>query len=127
MRRFAKYWDTISNSGRFLRTRELIFGERSPFFAFLDFSDWLHSQEGKAHSISPKRMLERLFVYLSKHSQEEIQKIAAVLYADLCRFTGKSHVPEYLKAYIQKREFSSPKDYQGIPERQRRHLLSKIR
>ena len=45
MRRFARYWDLIGNSGNFVTSRKLIWNDASPFERFLDFSDWLYAQE----------------------------------------------------------------------------------
>jgi radical SAM superfamily enzyme YgiQ (UPF0313 family) len=41
LRRFARYWDLVANSGNFLETTPLIWGEGLPFESFLQFSDWL--------------------------------------------------------------------------------------
>ena len=124
MRRFARYWDLISNSGRFLRTRQFIFGESSPFLQFLAFSDWLHGKEGKTHAISQKRMMERLFQYLTQERSCSPELVAEHLYADIFRSSGKVHVPALLRPFIrEQRKNDSLVRGGNIPERQRRHLL----
>ena len=124
MRRFAKYWDLISNSGRFLRTRDLIFQNGTPFAQFLAFSDWLHTQEGKTHAISQKRMMERLFVYLTDVRKLSPQQVAEHLYEDISRSSKRGHIPALLRPFVQERAVPNLfVDGKEIPERQRRHLI----
>ena len=56
MARFARYWDLIANSGRFVNSLPLMLGAR-PFDYFLALSDWLYAETGQTHRIS----LQRLF------------------------------------------------------------------
>ena len=56
--RFARYWDMIANSGRYLRTLPLLLGD-SPFARFLAFSDWLYAETGKTHALALERMVVR--------------------------------------------------------------------
>jgi radical SAM superfamily enzyme YgiQ (UPF0313 family) len=44
--RFARYWDLIANSGRFVRSSRLLL-QAQPFARFLGWSDWLYAQTGK--------------------------------------------------------------------------------
>src|SRR5262249_37003895 len=43
LRRFARYWDLVANSGNFLETTPLLWEHGLPFESFLRFSDWLHA------------------------------------------------------------------------------------
>jgi hypothetical protein len=53
LRRFARYWDLIGNSGNFLETSRLLWtGLPSAFHAFLNWSDWLHVRTGSQHGIA---------------------------------------------------------------------------
>jgi len=61
LKRFARYWDLIGNSGRFRVTLPLLLGHR-PFARFLAVSDWLHAETGQPHRIA----LERLFRLLER-------------------------------------------------------------
>ena len=54
--RFARYWESVGNSGRFTRARALLLGQE-PFANFMRFSDWTYARSGKTHEIA----LERLF------------------------------------------------------------------
>lgn len=60
LNRFAKYWDMIGNSGRFVRTRPLLLGD-APFARFLQFSDWLFATTGQTHRIALDRLYTLVF------------------------------------------------------------------
>ena len=64
LRRFARYWDLIANSGVFAETSVLICAGASPFNNFLALSDWLYARTGQTHAISRARLQELLQVYL---------------------------------------------------------------
>ena len=44
LRRFAKYWDLVGNSGNFVETTPLIWRVGSAFENLLKFSDWLYAR-----------------------------------------------------------------------------------
>ena len=41
LKRFARYWDLLGNSGRLVRSLPVLLAHGSPFWRFLDLSDWL--------------------------------------------------------------------------------------
>lgn len=55
--RFARYWDMIGNSGRFVHTRPLLLGD-APFARFMQFSDWLFATTGQTHRLALDRLFE---------------------------------------------------------------------
>lgn len=60
LNRFARYWDMIGNSGRFVLTRPLLLAD-SPFTRFLAFSDWLFETTGQTHRIALDRLYNSVF------------------------------------------------------------------
>src|SRR3989338_8519999 len=66
LRRFARYWDLVANSGVFPETSALICAGPSPFNNFLAFSDWLYARTGQTHSISRANLRGLLEVYLTE-------------------------------------------------------------
>jgi len=68
LRRFARYWDLIGNSGNFVETTLLLRakGGGSPFAGFLRLSDWLFAQTGRQHAIALPRLAELVFDYLTR-------------------------------------------------------------
>jgi radical SAM superfamily enzyme YgiQ (UPF0313 family) len=74
VKRFARYWDALGNSGRFSRTLPLLLEHRqnaSPFWNFWDFSKRLHARHGKQHGISPEHLGEQLYLHLREWGGDE--------------------------------------------------------
>jgi radical SAM superfamily enzyme YgiQ (UPF0313 family) len=62
--RFARYWDLIANSGRFVRSLRLLL-QAQPFARFLAWSDWLFAQTGKTGAIANERLYNLLHEWLT--------------------------------------------------------------
>ena len=122
MRRFARYWDMVGNSGRYGRTLKLLIDGPSAFMAFLQFADWLYAQTGKTHKISMERMLRFLFDYLDAHSDIAQAEIAGALAHDYCHSTQHRRPPQFLRAWVPEITLQQNQAHQLVPERQRRHL-----
>ena len=69
LKRFARYWDLVGNSGRFARTLPLLL-ERgphdSPCANFMAFADRLFASIGRQHGISPEHLGELLSLLLEE-------------------------------------------------------------
>lgn len=128
LRRFARYWDLVGNSGNFVETTPLLWtgpsgaAPGSPFGEFSRWSEWLHAQIGRTDAIALTRLAEALFRYLTQVLRREPGPVAATLWRDYQR-GGRSDKPEFLRAWlpgdegnvISRRRASSAK-------RQARHL-----
>jgi len=100
MRRFAKYWDLVGNSGNFLETTPLIWGTgESPFQAFMRWSDWLHAQIQRTDSIALVRLAELLFKFLTHELGLQPSSTARVLWRDYQR-GGRADVPGFLRGFL---------------------------
>jgi radical SAM superfamily enzyme YgiQ (UPF0313 family) len=124
LRRFAKYWDLIGNSGNFVGVTPLIWRDESPFANFLRLSDWLYARLGRTDTIALARLAELLFEFLTRESGLDAPPIAKVMNQDWQR-SGRRDVPEFL------REFLPAEDVQrsavrktSLPKRQARHLAT---
>lgn len=124
LRRFSKHWDWIGNSGNFIETLELIWQScPSPFYAFLDWSEWLYSRTGRNHGVALVRLVEYLFEYLVSRREQLPERIAPILLRDYQR-TGRSDVPVRLRPHVSAepaREIDSPLPGRGKAKRQERH------
>jgi hypothetical protein len=60
LNRFARYWDMIGNSGRFVETRQLLLADQ-PFNRFLQLSDWLFATTAQTHRIAVDRLYTLVF------------------------------------------------------------------
>ena len=123
LRRFARHWDLVFNSGNFLSSAPRLWAEGSPFEGFLRFSQWLHARQGASHGISLHRLAERLFEYLIGPLRQSAADAAHAVWEDYQR-GGRSDRPTFLLKHlpaqamkIERRPISTP-----IPKRQQRHL-----
>lgn len=123
MRRFARFWDLIGNSGNFIATSPLIWSEgNSPFQEFMRLCDWLYERLGRQHSIALSQLGELLFHFLGDEKKLPAQKIAEALWRDYQR-GGRTDLPQFLRPYLRpatvsRRDRSRP----SAPKRQERHL-----
>lgn len=79
--RFARYWDLIGNSGRFLVTRPCLLGDR-PFDRFMALSDWLHAKTGQTHEFALKRLFKLIQQGCVEALHIEAAQLAPALQAD---------------------------------------------
>ena len=147
LRRFARYWDLVGNSGNFVESTPLIWsnvaqasrlpgpvhkenlaGEMpalpSPFHAFLRFSEWLHARTGRTDSIALVRLMELLFEFLTVELKLDAKPVAETMWRDYQR-GGRHDKPGFLKDFLSTEEKVIPlrKTKTALPKRQARHLV----
>ncbi len=88
LRRFARYWDLIANSGNFVETTPLLWRDGSPFHDFLRFSDWLFAQTRQTHSIALSRLRELIAQYLTEEAGQSHEDVHATIQRDTRRARG---------------------------------------
>ncbi len=121
LRRFAKYWDMVGNSGNFVETAPLIWSnDASPFESFLCWSDWLHAHVNRTDSIALARLMELLFVYLTSELKLVAQTIADTLWRDVQR-AGRKEKPSFLREFIPDGRDDTPRRKRSALKRQSRH------
>jgi len=122
LRRFARYWDLISNSGNFVQTRQQFWrnGE-SPFAIFQQLSQWLFSREGRTHGIPLPRLAELVFLFLTEVLQRDEEDCALSLWRDYTH-GGREDRPHFLRRF----ELPAPRELREhsaqLPFRQARHI-----
>jgi radical SAM superfamily enzyme YgiQ (UPF0313 family) len=148
LRRFARYWDLVGNSGNFIANTPLIwsaFGvppsggtvetasnispkpaeagtpNASPFHSFLRWSDWLHARIGRTDSIALIRLMELLFEFLTGEVHLDARQTAETMWRDYQR-GGRHDKPGFLKDFLPESEPHSQRIKQTLPKRQARHL-----
>jgi radical SAM superfamily enzyme YgiQ (UPF0313 family) len=145
LRRFARYWDLVGNSGNFVESTPLIwsgFGvpplggkevaepaeagtpNGSPFHAFLRFSDWLRARTGRTDGIALVRLMELLFEFLTGELQLDAKPVAETMWRDYQR-GGRHDKPSFLKDFLStdKKVVPLRKTKTALPKRQARHLV----
>ena len=139
MRRFAKYWDTIANSGNFVESVKTLWEpdsneschdnlsnlSMSPFHEFRCLAAWIFGQERKSHGIPLGRLVELLFIYLTTVKGKRPSTVALSLWRDYQR-GGRSDKPHCLRPFI---DAMIPNDQRSsssvdvTPKRQARHWI----
>ena len=126
MRRFARYWDMIANSGKFTRTTPLIWESGrhggSPFASFMALTQWLYDRAGRTHGIALHRLAEMLFEWLTTDAGLDATDVAPLLAADI-EAGGRRDRPEFLIPHLGPADRRRPAASAApIPARQARHL-----
>jgi radical SAM superfamily enzyme YgiQ (UPF0313 family) len=124
LRRFAKYWDLIGNSGNFVSTTPLIWREGSPFKNFLRLSDWLYARIQRTDTIALARLAELLFQFLTGEQRQDASAVAETLSRDWLA-AGRRDVPGFLREFLPAESHPRPRAAKAsAPKRQARHLVA---
>ena len=138
LRRFARYWDLVGNSGHFVEATPLLWtlpqsatsepssapsasSCGSPFVEFLRWSDWLFAQVRRTDSIALNRLMELLFRYLTTESRRDPAQVAAALWRDYQR-SGHREKPSFLTPYLPAQPELPRRHQVDTARRQARHL-----
>jgi radical SAM superfamily enzyme YgiQ (UPF0313 family) len=122
LRRFARFWDLVGNSGNFSETTQLLCQTKpSAFAAFMRWSDWFYEHIGRQHSIALDRLAQRLFQYLTEECALAHAGVAETLWRDWQK-AGRREKPAFLAPYIPDAEVHAPRAKSETPKRQARHL-----
>jgi radical SAM superfamily enzyme YgiQ (UPF0313 family) len=127
LRRFAKYWDVVGNSGNFVTTTPLIWSNSTPFASLLRFSDWLYTKVKRTDSIALVRLAELLFEFLTGELKLDVRSTAETLWQDW-QLGGRWDPPEFLREFLTAKKAPRPAGKRNLlPKRQARHLQSETR
>jgi len=106
--RFARYWDLVANSGRFVNTVKVLLGD-SPFAGFMAFSDWMYAKTDATHRIALERLARLVQEWLQLRGMAP-EAAASLVASD---YAGSAHKPA-----------DKAKPAAVAPERQVRHLAA---
>ncbi|MES1978799.1 MAG: DUF4080 domain-containing protein [Pseudomonadota bacterium] len=82
IKRFARYWEMVANSGRFSGALKLLLSPGSAFGNFLAFSDWLWATTGKTHEFALEKLHDLLFQHLTEERSLLPDAVRTALLAD---------------------------------------------
>lgn len=121
MKRLARFWDLVYNSGNFLRSAPLLWPDGDVFTGFRAFSAWLYRQTRATWQIGLPRLTELLFNYLVEVRGMEKSEAADALAADILTIKGR-----VLPKAVQEHVTHLPEERRSLGEsltrRQKRHL-----
>ncbi len=118
MKRFARFWDLVYNSGNFKRSVVLLWQDESAYENFYDFTIWMYEQTDSTWKISLQRLGELLFIYLTNVKKVQKEVVADAMVQDMMKLKGRA-LPNYLKSYAQDNKFDSVMGSSGFNKRQK--------
>lgn len=120
MKRFARYWDVVANSGNWTATLPLLLAGPSAFAGFLAFAEWLHRTTRATSGIALHRLAGLLWTWLVDERGEAPATVGAALAADYAR-CARHDWPEFLRPFVA--AAGAPKKRSGAvgADRQARH------
>lgn len=95
LRRFARYWDLIANSGRFVHSLSVLLEKGSAFAEFMALSDWLWATTGQAHGIALVRLFELVLKYGQTQRPADADRFAQAVLRDY-QCDGRTDTPTFL-------------------------------
>jgi len=124
LRRFARYWDLVGNSGNFVETTPLIWSKgASPFRGFMRWCEWLHARVGRTDSIALVKLMELLFEFLTRKLKHEPRAVAESLWRDYQR-AGRHDKPVFLREFLLDDGTPVPRHRLTPLRRQARHFTA---
>ncbi|MDX2227564.1 MAG: radical SAM protein [Verrucomicrobiae bacterium] len=123
VRRVAKYWDLVANSGNFPAITRMIWSRNGkPFESFLDFSDWLFARLGRTDSIALNTLAAKCFEYLTREAGFSEDETGAAMATDFIVSGRASALPDFLRPYLPERTAAPSSSHHHTPKRQARHV-----
>ena len=122
VRRFARVWDLLGNSGNFVETLPLLWRDESPFGTLWQLTEWLFNRLGRFVGIPLLKLTELVFEFATTQLGLDADEVGPTLLRDYQRH-GRSDLPLFLRdratpdAGLRNDTTSSAK----IPARQMRH------
>ena len=99
MKRFARFWDLVYNSGNFPRSVRMLWPENDVFQGFFAFTCWLYGETRATWQIGLPRLAELLFRYLAEIKGHNKTDIANSLAADILVIKGRT-LPAAIQQHI---------------------------
>ena len=120
MKHFSRLWDRIANSGNFVESTPLIWGEGSAYAAFRRLTQFILTEKGRSHGIQLVELHRMLMAFLTTVRGLSESEVRPVLYRDYHRTPGRK-TPRFLHLEG-KRNAMVPVARRTGPSRQARHL-----
>ena len=120
MKRLARFWDLVYNSGNFRRTAPLLWPDGDVFHGFLALSLWLYAQTRATWQIGLPRLAELLFRFLVEQKGVAPSEVADSLAADILVIKGRV-LPPAISAHITRLPDEQHTISGNLTKRQSRH------
>lgn len=98
MKRFARYWDIVYNSGNFKESFQLLSKEKSVYESFYKLTDFIYSNTYSTWQISLDRMAKFLFDFMTLEQKRDNQLVGETLANDILSVSGRK-LPKFLREF----------------------------
>ncbi len=122
IKRFARFWDLVYNSGNFKKSVTYLFVDGKVYDGFFAFSEWIYSQTLSTWQISLDRLAKLLFEYITTQLHVEEFELKKLLIDDINVIKGRK-LPKFLRIYESKEEKNEKKSL-TFNKRQLKHSVS---
>lgn len=121
IKRIAKFWDLIANSGRFKNTLP-IFLNQDAFAAISHFTTWAFPKVNQTHGIAFDKLFMLVFDYLTTQTEHSIAFIQQAMQQDFIRI-GTHGWPKFLGTPPDnwKEQLINKTKQKSLPKRQQQH------
>jgi hypothetical protein len=96
MKRFARFWDMVYNSGNFKQSVVFLFSDGKVYEGFFAFSQWIYQQTESTWQISLDRLAYLLYRYLDEVLHVNKELVKETLINDIMRVEGRK-LPKFLR------------------------------
>ena len=96
MKRFARFWDMVYNSGNFKKSATNLWKECNVYEGFYAFSEWLYTQTESTWQISLDRLAHLIFRYLLEEMKQDEVTMKELLIEDIMTVRGRK-MPSFLR------------------------------
>ena len=120
LKRLARFWDLVRNSGNFRRTMPMLWPDGDVFAGFDRFCRWLYAETRATARISLPRLTELLFRYLVEERGQPAARVADTLAADILVIKGRV-LPETVRTHVTHLPDQARSLGPSLTRRQQRH------
>ncbi|MDQ1340276.1 MAG: hypothetical protein QG567_1433 [Campylobacterota bacterium] len=96
MKRFARFWDLMYNSGNLKKTVNFLAVNGDIFTNFYNLSDWIYSQTDSTWKISLDRLAKYLFDFLTIVLNIPEKEVKEIMIKDIAKVEGR-RIPPFLR------------------------------
>jgi len=121
MKRFARFWDLIYNSGNFTHSFQLIYKNRTVFDGFYALSEFIYTQTQSTWKISLERLSTLLFEYLVFTCKLDLEYVASVMIKDILSVKGRA-VPKAIQRHCPDSKILPSTTVSPHNKRQQKHI-----
>lgn len=121
IKRIAKFWDLIANSGRFKHTLPLLLNQDA-FAAISEFTTWSFPKVNQTHGIAFDKLFALVFDYLQNYTEHTLSIIQQAMQQDFIRI-GTHGWPKFLGTPPDnwKEQLINKTKQKSLPKRQQQH------